>query len=458
MASTSIPIDFTKLKKYIGKAEEILSKDVVRRPKRLNDSMLQNDMNTTQFNDDNHFDNSSDISASLYFDELIVSESIFTERINGHNISDLVRTDSDLMLDALAVDDLIIVNNTKHFEVIQAKLLESDKRIKRDASIGESQPINLNNIIVEGRINGIDFNYLVENVLRTDVDNQVLESPVTIGTLTADSLQTFDGKLSELEIANIAHTNINELLIRQPIRFTQDVEMKRLKVLERLNQILIENDEMDILFKRSKKVQVIGGLKEFQTIQLLNPIILQGKINVTSPMIERIQPIVTINEDLDLVGDFQFFGNVTIMNYMQAQNLFGKSLHYSAAQVQADGLRLDETNINMDLEFTQPIRVEEIHPNSRINGVSINSLVRRGTDNVQLITASKTFLTDLFIDGELDAAEINGVNLQVLNNTMLKRSAKKHVISGNIQFDKITANKYVYDYLTSKFYTQCYLN
>lgn len=423
------------------KAEEILTKDVVRRPKRLNDSMLQNDMNSTLFEEADLMDEWQEMPKTLHVDELIVSESFFAERINGHNVEDLLHTDIDLVLNTLAVDDLIIVNNTDDFEAIEAKLLENDKRMKRDTSADPTVPLDLNNVIVKGRINGIDFNYLLENALKTDVPNQVLESKVTIGTLTADSLVTADGKLSELAIANIAHTNVHEVLIRQPIRFTKNLDVNRLKVLQRLNQILIENGKMDVLFKRSKQVQVIKGLKEFRSIELLNPIILQGKINVTSPMVERIRPIVTINEDLELQGDFQFLGNVTIQNFLQAQNMYGRSLRNSAMQVLEDGLRLDEPVVDMDLVFTQPIRVEEIRPQSRINGVPLESLIQRGSSEVHFITAPKTFIGDLFVVGGLDAAEINGVNLQVLNNTMLKRSGKNQVISGNIQFSKITAKK-----------------
>lgn len=402
--------------------------------------MLQNDINSTLFEDD-VMGEWTEMPETLHVDELIVSESFFAQRINGHNIEDLLHTDTDLVLNTLAVDDLIIVNNTADFETIEAKLLESDKRMKRDTSTDQAEPLALNNVIVKGRINGIDFKYLLENALKTDEPNQVLQSKVTIGTLTADRIVTADGKLSELEIANIAHINANEMLIRQPIRFTKDLDVNHLKALQRLNQILIENGEMDVLLKRSKKVQVIKGLKEFRSIELLNPIILQGKINVTSPMVERIRPIVTIDEDLELQGDFQFLGNVTIQNFLQAQNLYGRSLRNSALQVLEDGLRLDEPVADLDLIFTQPIRVEEILPQSRINGVPLESLIQRGTNDVQFIIAPKTFIGDLFVDGEMDAAEINGVNLQVLNNTMLKRSGKKQVISGNIQFSKITAKK-----------------
>lgn len=82
----------------------------VKRPKRLNDSMLQNDVNLSNVDDLE----SEKMSKTLIVNELTVSEGLFAETINGHKFKDWVREDSDLVLKNFTVDKLIIkviINN-----------------------------------------------------------------------------------------------------------------------------------------------------------------------------------------------------------------------------------------------------------------------------------------------------------------------------------------------------------
>lgn len=437
--STSIPIDFTKLKKSMQRAEEILSKENVRRPKRLNDSMLQLDMNSSHSIE---MDSLSEfmVGDTLTVDELTITDSFHAERINGRNFSDLLRADSDLILDTMTVRELIIANNSKVHDKIEQKLLQNDERVKRD--VGSEKPLIFNDITVNGLVNGMDFDKFVEQVLRTDVDHQVLEAPVIITKLRANSIQTADGKIGGCDLSNIAHRRVKELIIRQGVRFEKPLTVQRLKTLQRFNQIFINNGKMDVLFKRSKNVQVMRGRKTFESIKLLEPISLEGKINVSSPL-RKFQPIVTIDEDIELDGDFEFIGNVTIQNILQAENIFGKSGLYSVQQVFDDGLRLDESEIDMPLVFLKPIEIDNVEPGTRINGVPIESLVLRNSSEWQTITAPKTFTSNLDVQGSCDLVEINGVNLEHLNNTVFKRSGHNQIITGNIQFKRITANRYV---------------
>lgn len=442
MSSTSIPIDFSKLKKSIQRAQEILSKENVRRPKRLNDSMLQNvNMNST------HYDDLSDFiemdGDTLTIDELTITDSFYAERINGRNVADLLRTDSDLTLDTLTIGKLIIANDSKNFDEIEKKLLDSDKRVKRDNSAAEDssvKPLIFSDITVRGLVNGIDFNDFVEQALRTNVDHQVLEGPVRIAKLQAESIQTMDGKISGHELSNIGHAQVQELIIRQPIVFAKSITVERLKTLQLFNEIKIDNGKMDVLFKRSKRVQEIRGQKTFASIDLLEPITLQGKINISSPL-NKIKPIVTVDEDIELVGDFEFVGNVTVQNLLQAQNIFGQSTRYSACQVLDDGLRLDEPVIDVPLQFVQPIQIDNVELGTRINDIPIESLILRNVSEWQTITAPKRFTSDLSVVGDCEVIEVNGVNIQQLNNTVLKRSGENQIVTGTIQFAHITANK-----------------
>lgn len=404
--------------------------------------MLQMDMNASRFDD---FDSLSEFmdGDTLVIDELTVSESFYAERINGRNASDLLRRDADLTLDTMTVGKLIIANNSRDYAEIEKKLLENDKRTKRESVIDESaKPLIFNDITVHGLVNGMDFNQFVQQVLRTDVKHQILEAPAMITKLHANSLQTVDGKLSGLDLSNIGHTRVKELVVRQPMRFEQPITIDRLKVLQRVNHIFIHDGKMDILLKRSKHVQEMRGRTTFQSINLLEPIVLRGKINISSPL-SKLRPIVTIDDDIELPGDVQFIGNVTVQNWLQAPNMFGKSGRYSALDVLNDGLRLDERVIDVPLVFLQSIQIDNVEPRTSINDVPVESLILRNTSEWQTIIAPKTFISDLYVDGSCEVTEINGVNIQQLNNTVLKRSGEKQIVTGSIQFKKITANKYV---------------
>lgn len=427
------------LEKALQRANEIITKEMSRRPKRLNDS-IQHDMNSS-IADAELGSSQFEMQKTLTVNELTVSKEFIAKTINGHKLSELVCEESDLNLKNFTVDELVIANNPENFEAIEEKLHETDKRFKRDAPISDSEPLFLNNVIVEGSVNGVNLSYFMDNVLRTNAESQRLEAPIHFGTLRARSIETFDGKISDVNLMEIARINANESTIRPPMRFTQPIQVGFLKVEKRLNHILIDNGKMDALFKRSRRTQVITGLKEFESVVLLEPIILQGKINVSSPIFGKINPIVTIDEDVIVEESVSFLGNVSITNLLQTQNIYGKSIRYNVGQLFSDGLRLDEQSIDIAFEFKQPIQVEDVLAPTRINNVPIESLIKRNVTHVQNVTASKSFTTDLTVEGECNTNEINGINLAFLNHTMLRRSAKNQVVTGTIQFGRIIAGK-----------------
>ncbi|XP_031630094.1 uncharacterized protein LOC116345133 [Contarinia nasturtii] len=447
ISKSSSPINFTELKRAINRAEEIISKESIRRPKRLNDSMFENDMNASLESDEDEDTFELDelgmqASHTLTVNELTVSENFFTETINGREFKDLVREDSNLNLDHFTVDRLII-SDSENFEAIEKKLLDSDKRVKRQQDTFDPivEPIILKDVIVEGLVNGINFSYIVENALRTNVQNQRLEGEINFGRLQAKSIQTNDGKISNIDLNTIARINANQTIILSPIRFTQELDVNQLKIENRLNHILIVNGQMDALFKKFRRPQEITGLKEFESVVLREPITLQGKINVTSSTFNQMRPIVTIDDDIVIEDDVSFMGNVTIGNLLIAQNMYGASIRFNAAQLLGDGLRFDES-VDLPMEFIQPFQIDDLKAPSRINNISIESLIRRNVTEQQKIWASKIFTTDLSVeDGHCDANEINGVNLQMLNNTMMKRSGINQIVTGSIKFDKIQAGR-----------------
>lgn len=93
------------------------------------------------------------------------------------------------------------------------------------------------------------------------------------------------------------------------------------------------------------------------------------------------------------------------------------------------------------MEFSQPIK--------SINWISgiVNDINSRNfviTKEIQTILAKKTIIGDLTInDGFCDALTINGIQMQVLNQTVLKTSGDQ-TVTGNIKFNKISIEKYTF--------------
>lgn len=431
-------------------ANDLITKESIRRPKRLNDSF---DTNSTEAN-------VLATPPSLSANEITVTENFTVKSINSHGISGLLRSDSNLDLENLTITHLVIANNSDNFKAIETKLIEvrkqRNKRQSTDTVPEEFEPFALNDVVLNGKLNGLrSFEYLYENALRKNADTQQINGDTIFGSMNVTSMLNIkNNEISNVHLNRIVNIRGEHALIYPSIHFTQKLVVDKLEVLERLMQILIRDKKMDILFRRSgKRVQLITGQKTFQSVLLREPINLQGRINVSSPIFSRIKPITTIDEDIFLDGDFTISGNATVQNILKSGNMFGPSLHFNVQQLEIDGLRIDDQNIDTSIEFLQPIQTENIQstPLTRLNGISIDNFIKRDAQATQSIFARKTFTNGLAIEnGVSEITEINGINLQALNETMLKKSAKNQTIIGTIQVKRIIAERYVIEYPVMK--------
>lgn len=377
----------------------------------------------------------------LNINELTVSNSFHVENVNGHHIKDLLRSNSNLDLNEFKVTFLVAPSETKFTDTDSAL---DTKRLKREIAPPRAEEteeiMNLGDVLVEGSINGVNLSYILENALRTNVPEQRLESTVNFNTIRASSTIIKNEQISGINLNRVASIGANITALSTPVVFERPLAVNVLNVLHRINQIQVVNGKSNILLKRSRRVQTINGDKTFAAVNLIEPIILQGRINVSSPVMSKMKPIVTVDDELIIDGDVLISGNVTVKISLESNNLFGQSVRYSLAQVQGDGLRTDEANIDVPLEFSQPIQVNDIRSPTRLNGISLESFVKRNTSQIQRISAPKTIISDLRIEnGFCEANEINGINVQLLNNTMLKRSAENQTVTGTLQIRRIVA-------------------
>lgn len=146
MSSISIPINFTDVKRTLHKTNVLLSKESVRRPKRLNES--------TEPNATHVENNLVEEMNTLSVDELIVSGSVAVAKVNGHHIDDLLRSESDLHLNNLVIAYLLVPKDSNMTDT-------TSKRAKRDALV-DDEIMHLNDVVLGGVFNNINFSSLVE--------------------------------------------------------------------------------------------------------------------------------------------------------------------------------------------------------------------------------------------------------------------------------------------------------
>lgn len=400
---------------------------------------LKNTHNAT----DQSFSASASVPSTNIIDELIIADTVNVwHTLNGHRMEDLVSIEKDLNLDELSVERLV-VNNDSNLAEIEAKLVPfSFPRKLRSVGSDVSAPLRVNQLFVSGRLNGLDFSDLQENVLRTNAVEQHLNANTRIDVATANVVRVRSNTISSQNLADLVSISVNSTLIEQDIQFTQPIVINELNIMNRFNHLQVINNRLDSLFRRAKGVQIITGKKVFESIALLEPIFQQGKIDIRSPIMAQIKPMVNINQDIVLTGDYSISGNVTVENILAASNMFGRSGRYSAKQLQTDALRVDETVVNVAVEFVQPIKVENVLGVTRINDVPVSTFIKRNIDDIQTITGRKVFSGDLYVENGLcDAYVINGIDLMVLNRTALKKNAENQVVSGTIHFGRVLADK-----------------
>lgn len=422
--------------------------------KLANDFIEKTVQNAMENNDDNENDQmlsatfqgaiEPDLDSHETIDELIIEQSFGVRFINGQSIDDLIKFDENRKLRKLIVDRLILLNQTERVKEIFHKLHPPKMRANNaDENLINNlddiaRPLKIRNLFVRGRLNQFEWANLLENTLRTNAVEQRLSKATRIDAVSARKVHVTSGIISNRTLANLVSIRSNETFIDQEIRFTHLLSINDFHILDRMNQINIENSQFDVLLKRSRNEQIITGQKIFEAIHMREPILQQGKIVVRSSVLNRVKPIVTVNEDINLIGDYSISGNLTILENLMAKNVFGQSGRYSVEQVLMDGLRVNETNIDIPIVFGQPIKARNIVSGTKLNGLNINHLVRRNVDTMQVIRGQKNFLSDLHIlDGIGEALVINDIELDNLDKNTLKTSMPNQTIIGTIHFRNI---------------------
>lgn len=205
-----------------------------------------------------------------------------------------IRVDSLVVKHNLAAQQVNGVEATRPtFERINAKKVrvtgkyQATERILQENVSTSTTPtftaptLVVNNLQINGHLNEYKWKDLLNYTLKREGE-QFLKQSAHIGNLVAESVRV----LSD----DIDGNNLNDLvpidggdeaaddhtyIVNQSVLFEAPVKAKELLIHERLNQIHVHENQLDVLLKKLPNVtQVVEGVKVFENVRILQPIIM----------------------------------------------------------------------------------------------------------------------------------------------------------------------------------------
>lgn len=417
----------------------------------------------------------------IVIEDLYIKKHLEVNKINGHLATSLLKTDDEINLiekiliikgDLTVEKDLHVTDRIDNIQFTKENLLltDGDQNIpttlrvsdikvndlysplvnnqpmnvfveqKLNEIVGNSEPIHqfdeivVDELFVNGDFNNLDIRLFDSSLLKSQGD-QVLEAPFIIDNLSAKNIKLINsGTICNKKSEDLISIENGTYIVNSMAAFTKPIHARYLIASKRINNIDIEDGHMDILLKNASYNQVISAPKVFDTVHLMNPIGLQGKIN--SEVLQNMNPVMIIEDDLVLEGDYEINGETVVRQLLKSYDLVGKSGEYSAQRLFRHGLKLDAQYSDKHFTFVQPIRVQDLHtmPSSDFNP---DDFVKTNTDEIQVVTGHKTILGDLTVkEGICEANEVNKVDIDHLDKTVLKKIGDQ-VVDGSIHFESI---------------------
>lgn len=371
----------------------------------------------------------------MKFDKLVIEQSVEVNFINGLPIDEFLFNNPHLHLSLLSVNDLVVQSNFELYEHLYAKLDRPGDLVR--AARNSDQTIKIGKLHTEV-LNGFKFSDIVEQSLKINLNEQTIPVDVVIDTLRV--FQTHTQFLGGQLIDDIVRIDGGNFFIDQEIRFLKPVKANQLIINERLKEHVVENGVIQVLMLRSSRVQIISPSMTFESIKLLEPIILSGKIQ--SKNLDLIKPTVIIDEDIVVNGDFVITGDATVKNYIQALDIVSHSGNNSVRRLHELGISLQQTDIYSPLRFAREISVGNLVGNTTINTLAISNFVKTNIAQPQYVYAEKLFFDDLQIrNGFCHAVQINNIDLEYLNQTSLNKNYPSPIVTGTIYLNRLIVDK-----------------
>lgn len=421
----------------------------------------------------NQIESEEPIEQNIMIENLYLNGSFNVKYINGHPLSDLLHTYDNFTLNSLTTDKVIVQNGINVGNTINSVkfddrsiLLDTDNqeldgyldvgtlvvdKLKYNRVNNKSfemneregkffhtpiyKSITVKNLTLHGLINNIDIDKFAEKTLKKS-GNQMITAPILIRNLTADNI-FIKSTISGIDVSDIIQNEEGASYnIEHPIRFESNVEVNQLEVYHRINNIRVIDGKLDLVLRKSPEVQHITGIKLFHNVTLKEPMHIRGRLKSNS--YRQFNPVFTTDQDLHLEGDYIINGPVTVVNILKAYDVHGNNPSLTMSRVDKHGLLLSEPNIKVKMNFTQPIHTNNVYANV-INGINTKNFLTK-TNNTQIVTGQKTFKGDLWINGKFDAANINNININELEETTWKINGDQN-FTGRLRVKEIRAKK-----------------
>lgn len=317
-----------------------------------------------------------------------------------------------------------VVNNLLFEEFFKLLRRKNDRKIPN--MINE---LNVETMTIEELLNQRNFTAMAINSLKTSGDQHLL-GVTNIGQLRANRIIFEEGlrepMISDVELSNLI--NINDT--RQPVDILQDISfvnelnVNRLFVSERVNHIKVKDGQLQVLRKQGPSHQIVTAEKFFDQVNLLSPILLQGKIE--SKTLEKMNPVITINENLVVQGDYEITGPVLVRRFMNVtEDIATLNPNLSYKNLVENGLNLFTSNETSNrLVFQNVVEVRRNLQVETINQKPPANFVKAEFPDMQIVGGVKTFKKDLMVhSGTVQAGFINDVDIGQLNLTTVKRAS-----------------------------------
>lgn len=382
---------------------------------------------------------------------LIVQELFVNGKIDGLELSvDNVLMNKTQTLRPLTIDDFTSSTVSNIAQVNSLPFNEFFKLLRR--KVDRKIPNMIHRLDVEtmtiGRfLNNRNFTALAINSLKTTGD-QVITGAMNIRELKANRVMFGKSppRISNIPLSMLVNINDNRRVdINQDVRFTEELNVNRLFVTERINNINVKNGQLQVLRKRGPTAQVVTGEKFFDEVRLLSPIVLRGKIE--SKTLEKMNPILTIDENLVLEGDYSITGPVAIRKFISAtDDIVTSSPTLGLRNLMDNGINLfTTTGTSNAFVFQKGVEVKGNLRATTLNNKPVANFVRSDFRDQQTIRGTINFKSGLAVHGgTVQADVVNDVDLNQLNKTVLKRSSRAtQFIDGNVEFVNLQVAKLV---------------
>lgn len=294
--------------------------------------------------------------------------------------------------------------------------------------------LTVKDLTISGYLNDVDMPVLDDIILKLN-ENQEITAEYSFDELIIENLE-IPGAFNGRDISDLVPIDKGVYEINQDIIFN-NISVDNMKISFQLNDITVHDGKLDILLSDSNEEQQVTGEKVFENVILDGSISLQGHID--SEILQKMNPVITINDNLHLRGDKSFLGPIEIENLLNVGDIITPDNSYSLMRLKKEGVTLIDRVIKPTLHLTQQMNVGEIFVDT-INDHNPSNFVTLGTDEPQIIEGLKIIEGDLTLDGNSSVRSINNINVEDLDNNVIKLT-EDQIITGEYYIRDVTVNR-----------------